>query len=75
MRVFPTLNACLNAASALLLILGWVCIKNKKIDAHRVCMSAAFLTSSLFLVCYLYYHYHVGSVHFKGTGPIRTVYF
>ena len=75
MSFFPTLNACLNASSALLLILGWVCIKSKKVDLHRACMSAAFLTSSLFLVCYLYYHYHVGSVRFQGTGPIRTVYF
>jgi len=38
-------------------------------------MVAAFLTSSLFLVSYLYYHYQVGSVAFTGQGWVRPVYF
>lgn len=38
-------------------------------------MVSAFVTSSLFLVSYLTYHYHVGSVPFKGQGWIRVVYF
>ena len=29
----------------------------------------------MFLISYLIYHYQVGSVPFKGQGPIRTVYF
>jgi uncharacterized membrane protein YozB (DUF420 family) len=43
--------------------------------AHRAIMLTAFATSSLFLVSYLYYHAHVGSVHFRGTGWSRPVYF
>ena len=38
-------------------------------------MLAAFTTSTLFLISYLVYHAQVGSVHFQGTGAIRTVYF
>src|SRR5262245_42819678 len=43
--------------------------------AHRACMIAAVVTSSLFLICYLYYHAHVGSVRFPGQGWVRPVYF
>ncbi|MFZ4986976.1 MAG: DUF420 domain-containing protein, partial [Blastocatellia bacterium] len=35
---------------------------------------SAFLTSTLFLVSYLTYHYYHGSTRFQGTGIIRTVY-
>jgi len=38
-------------------------------------MIAAVVTSTLFLISYLYYHAHVRSVHFPGQGWIRTVYF
>ena len=43
--------------------------------AHRAVMISAVVTSSLFLTSYLYYHYHVGSVHFPGHGFWRQVYF
>src|SRR5690242_10369403 len=38
-------------------------------------MIAAVATSSLFLISYLYYHAHVGSVRFPGQGWVRPVYF
>src|SRR6266487_712765 len=57
---FPTIDATLNATSALLLTLGYFCIRRKKIQAHKVCMLSAFATSSLFLGCYLWYHAHHG---------------
>lgn len=38
-------------------------------------MIAAFVVSSVFLTCYLYYHFHVGSVRFRGTGWVRPLYF
>lgn len=71
----PALNACLNATSATLLLIGYFMIRNKKILAHRLCMSAAFLTSVLFLLSYLFYHYHHGSTKFQGQGVVRWVYF
>ncbi|HXV18168.1 MAG TPA: DUF420 domain-containing protein, partial [Gemmatimonadaceae bacterium] len=50
-------------------------IKRGNMDAHRRTMIAAVCTSSLFLICYLYYHSQVGSVRFQGTGWSRPVYF
>ena len=72
---FPALDASLNAASAILLILGYLFIRNKRVLAHKVCMLSAFGTSSLFLVCYLWYHAHHGVTRFAGQGAIRPVYF
>ena len=37
-------------------------------------MTAALACSALFLACYLYYHYQVGSVRFQGTGLLRGFY-
>ena len=72
--VLPTVNACLNGLAALLLIWGYTLIRRKQVSTHRKVMIAAFITSCLFLVCYLIYHAQVGSVHFPKTGVIRTVY-
>jgi uncharacterized membrane protein YozB (DUF420 family) len=74
-RDLPTLNAALNTASALLLLVAWWLIRHGRRDAHRRAMLAAVATSTLFLVSYLAYHFQVGSVRFTGQGAIRTVYF
>ncbi len=71
----PALNAFLNGTSAVLLTVGYVFIRLKKVTAHKTCMVTAFGVSSLFLVSYLIYHYHVGSMPFGGSGFIRPVYF
>jgi uncharacterized membrane protein YozB (DUF420 family) len=71
----PTLNAILNSASALLLLLGFVFIKQKKIAQHRACMLAAFGVSCAFLVSYVIHHLRVGSVPFSGPAALRPVYF
>jgi uncharacterized membrane protein YozB (DUF420 family) len=73
--LLPTVNATLNATSAFLLVLGYMFIRRRNVAAHRVCMVSAFVTSTLFLVSYLTYHYYHGSQHFHGQGWIRTVYF
>jgi putative membrane protein len=70
----PSVNATLNATAAILLVWGYTLIRRHKKEAHRKVMLGAFATSSLFLICYLVYHFQVGSVHFPKTGPIRTVY-
>ena len=71
----PAVNATLNAISTVLLIIGWILIKRGERKRHEQFMLAAVLTSTLFLISYVIYHWHVGSVPFKGTGWIRTVYF
>lgn len=75
LNIFPALNASLNGASAVLLTTGRVLIGQKRVRLHRACMITAVVTSSLFLVSYLYYHAHVRSVHFPGEGWVRPVYF
>ncbi len=70
----PTVNAVLNATSAILLVIGYTLIRRRKVDAHRKVMLTAFGTSVAFLICYLIYHAQVGSVHFPHTGKLRAVY-
>ena len=70
----PSVNATLNATAAVLLVWGYTLIRRHKKEAHRKVMLGAFATSSVFLVCYLVYHFQVGSVRFPKTGTIRTVY-
>jgi uncharacterized membrane protein YozB (DUF420 family) len=70
----PTVNAFLNATAAVLLVWGYLLIRRKRIDQHRRVMISAFITSCLFLACYLVYHAQVGSKRFPGTGALRTVY-
>lgn len=75
--IFPKINATLNGLSAVLLVTGRVLIARGQRSAHRAAMVAAFVTSSLFLVSYLYYHWpgHGGIVYFHGTGAVRILYF
>ena len=74
LRDLPTVNATLNGLAAVLLVWGYSLIRRKRVETHRKVMLAAFVTSSLFLICYLVYHAQVGSVRFLKAGPIRTVY-
>jgi len=72
--ILPTVNAVLNATAAVLLVWGYTLIRRKQVQTHRKVMLSAFVTSCLFLVCYIVYHAQVGSVRFQHTGAIRTVY-
>ena len=71
----PSLNAVLNASSAVLLVSGYRYIRRRQVTAHQRCMLAACVTSTLFLLSYLIYHYNVGSMPFRGQGWVRPVYF
>ncbi len=74
---FPALNAFLNGSSAVLIGSGYYFIKNGRREAHKRMMLAAFVTSTLFLISYLYYHIvlRAGVTHFRGEGLSRPVYF
>ena len=71
----PSVDATLNAASAVFLTLGFYFIRQRNIRAHKACMLSAFATSTIFLVCYLTYHYFHGVTHFPGQGAVRSFYF
>jgi uncharacterized membrane protein YozB (DUF420 family) len=74
-RLLPAFNAALNAISAVLLVTGWLFIRRRRIRAHLTSMLLALAASTAFLVSYLYYHAHVGSVRFQGQGWVRPLYF
>jgi uncharacterized membrane protein YozB (DUF420 family) len=74
-ETLPAVNATLNFTSAVLLFSGWTAIKRKRVAAHRFSMQAAFVTSSIFLVCYLTRFYLTGAHRFPGSGALRIVYF
>src|SRR5207237_4190719 len=69
LRFMPAVNASLNALSACLLIPGWVAIRRKAVQLHRYCQVSAFVSSSLFLIGYLAYHFVHGDTKFLGRRP------
>ena len=71
----PALNAALNATSGILLVVGYILVRRRRLRAHRAVMLAAFGFSTLFLVSYLVYHANAGSRPFPGRGAVRGVYF
>ncbi len=71
----PALNASLNAATAFLLILGYIFIRQRALTAHAMTMLGAFGLSVLFLISYITYHYVHGMTRFQGEGWIRALYF
>lgn len=71
----PALNATLNGIASVLLVTGYVFIRRGQWRRHRACMISALVVSGLFLTSYVIYHLNVGSVPFRKTGWIRTVYF
>ena len=71
----PTVNATLNTISCVLLITGYVLIRQRKIEVHKKCMLTAFGVSVLFLISYVIYHANAGSKSFTQQGWIRSIYF
>ncbi len=81
LKIFPHVNASLNAASGLFLVLGLFFILSKRVHLHRFCMLAASSISAFFLVCYVTHHiirtsvYGLGPTKFTGEGLARPIYF
>lgn len=62
----PSINASLNGLAGILLVAGYRLIKSGNREAHKSVMLTAFLTSAMFLGCYLVYH--AALVHYTGSG-------
>lgn len=71
----PHLNAVVNTAASLALILGLILIKKKKYSYHGAAMTVAFTMGAFFLVSYVIYHSAAESTSFGGEGAIRSVYY
>ncbi|MFP4143851.1 MAG: DUF420 domain-containing protein [Phycisphaeraceae bacterium] len=76
----PAVNAGLNALATLFLILGYVLIRQKRWQAHRNAMFAAFGSSIVFLTFYVLHKawksMGEGPMHteFGGEGLLRVIY-
>ncbi|HEX4644094.1 MAG TPA: DUF420 domain-containing protein [Verrucomicrobiae bacterium] len=76
----PAVNGSLNGLSAVFLSAGYYFIRRKQVTAHRNCMIAAFITSTVFLICYLTYHFylayhlHRGPTRFTDPAWFRPIY-
>lgn len=74
--ILSGLNAAINSIVSVLLILGFVFIKQRKIKQHRAMMLSAYILSSVFLVSYILYHLSVGHVPYCEAGLVpATVYY
>ena len=55
--ILPVVNATLNGITTILLLYGYILIRQKKRQKHKTIMLIAFATSSAFLVSYIIYHW------------------
>ncbi len=70
----PAVNATCNALASLCLVTGYLAIRRRAVNLHRICMVTAFALSAAFLVGYLSYHYVHGDTKYGGDGLDRAVY-
>lgn len=61
-RNLPYVNATINSLVSILLVVGFLFIKQKKRGQHQIAMISAFTLSAIFLLTYVTYHLAVGHV-------------
>lgn len=71
----PRFHAFLNGSCTLLLIAGYLAVRRKQYNLHKMLMVTCFLLSSIFLVSYVIYHSQAPATKFGGEGMIRPVYY
>ena len=72
--LLPLTNAIINGASAVLLIVSLVAIKNRNVVLHTRLIYVAMGLSLLFLLIYVMYHTTTTHTSYGGEGGIRTFY-
>ena len=73
-EALPTINASLNALSAVLVFLGWRAIRARKVPVHWQLMVSATATSVAFLTFYLIRFSLTGVHRYPATDWTRTLY-
>lgn len=71
----PPFYSTLNAIVAVCLIAAFYFIKQKDVVKHKYSMMTALSLSTLFLLCYVVYHFTTQETKFCGEGSIRLIYF
>ncbi|MHA1597803.1 MAG: DUF420 domain-containing protein [Alphaproteobacteria bacterium] len=71
----PHILAVINSITVVVLIAGFVFIRNGRRDLHKKTMITALVLAVLFLAVYVTYHLNAGLAKFGGEGVIRPIYF
>ena len=71
----PGFHAMVNAAVAVMLVLGLVWVRRGQVTRHRRAMMTALVLSCVFLLSYVVYHLTNDPVRYQGEGWLRPVYF
>ena len=74
-HIFAKINAAINSAVSVLLLFGFIAVRNNKYLLHKRIMISAIILSCLFLVSYICHHLFTGETKFGGEGSIRYVYY
>ncbi len=75
LAILPHVNAVLNTAATILLLIGFVLIRSGRRDLHRTVMLATIAVSAAFLVCYLIYHFTAPVFIYRGPDWSRPLYY
>lgn len=71
----PPIYATINGLTAVILVIAFIAIKNKKIVLHENLMTTAIWCSALFLIMYVAYHMTSDSTKFGGEGVVKYIYY
>ena len=72
--ILPAANAALIVISGIFLVVGYLCIRSRRIVWHRRSMLTASVFAALFLVVYVTRYLLLGSKIYPGDGVSRVVY-
>ena len=73
-KSLPHVIGSVNSLAALALISGYVCIRMKKIEIHRIFMVSAYGLGIVFLVCYVLYHLTNPPSKLGADGVVKLAY-
>lgn len=71
----PPIYASINAGTAVILVIAFWAITNKKVKLHQRLMQSAIILSALFLLMYVAYHMTSDSTKYGGEGFMKYVYY
>ena len=71
----PPIYAAINGLTAIILVIAFIAIKNKKLVLHENLMTTAIWCSVVFLVMYVAYHMTSDSTSYEGEGTMKYVYY
>lgn len=75
LTVLPMMNAIFNSFTFIFLLAALYFVKQRNFTIHRNFIFAAFTTTTLFLITYIFYHLNAPSTSYGGEGPLKYFYY